>query len=653
MDTPTVNVGTKSVPAIKFKLNPTMLEFNRICSRYESWFNDNNSLPSMDSLDDDEKQLAQWASQMRQNVGLTTYQINRLDSLDGWYWTDDQLLFFHNYFDVKQWIKINERFPRTSSKVSDEKLKAFWCRNQRRAHEDLRLTRAQISALEKLSGWYWVYWEPKPSSYEYIDIEEFIIKFKAWFESNHVLPSTTSDNTDEHNLAILCDRIRKKQKQLPNDQLILLDNLDEWYWNKDDEQFMSIYIKLRQWIKINERIPREHATDDQERSLASWCSLKRIKHKKGELEAKRDKLLEKLPQWYWNDEYIDTRSFEDKAKSVVEWVNKYDELPSCSLTADIVERKLAKWCSDKRRYYRQNLLSQPQIAELESIEGWTWNEHVCPDVRPFDIKYKELLLWIEIYERIPSKDSNDLIESKLGSFCGHIKHKKRSNLLSTDIICLFESIPGWWWWQDVAKIAKSFDQALNELKAWVEIYESLPTKHIIDSHGQYLYRWCKEKRYLYRLNKLESIQIQNLEAIKGWYWEYISDSNSKIAMTWLNMISVNHPNLRTARSPDGEYLIPQTRYHVDGYDKENCTIYEFLGDFWHGNPKIFKSDEMNTKCGKTFGELLASTEKRKQTITAMGYKYYEVWESDWWKAINLISRAKTAWKKQRDSCPKD
>ncbi len=165
MDTPTVNVGTKSVPAIKFKLNPTMLEFNRICSRYESWFNDNNSLPSMDSLDDDEKQLAQWASQMRQNVGLTTYQINRLDSLDGWYWTDDQLLFFHNYFDVKQWIKINERFPRTSSKVSDEKLKAFWCRNQRRAHEDLRLTRAQISALEKLSGWYWVYWEPKPSSY--------------------------------------------------------------------------------------------------------------------------------------------------------------------------------------------------------------------------------------------------------------------------------------------------------------------------------------------------------------------------------------------------------------------------------------------------------------------------------------------------------
>jgi hypothetical protein len=647
LDKLNLKLDCQSAPPMKLQLNAQTLEFNRMCNQYEFWFDSNDSFPSVDSSSKDEQQLARWSKQMREEVGLTTYQINQFDSLDGWYWTDEQMLFFSHYFTVKHWIQVNKRFPRTSAKAYDERLLAFWCRNQRRAYEDQRLTQAQISTVEKLPGWYWVYKEPKPSTYEYVDIDALIVTFRAWFENNNVLPSPNSDNSDEQKLAILCDCIRKIQKQLPNNQFVMLDELDEWYWNNDDEQFMVVYLKLRQWVNVNERIPHEHVNDDEERSLASWCSLKRINHKKQNLDHRREQRLEKIPHWYWNDEYIDTRSFEDKVKSIVEWVNKYGELPSNSLTGDIVERKLAKWCGDKRQYYKKNLLSQEQILQLESIEGWEWKEDICFDVRPFDIKYQELILWIEIFGKIPSKDSDDVIESKLGNFCGTIRHKKRKNLFSTDIICRIETIPGWWWWQDIPKIVKSFDQGLNELKSWVDTYKSLPTKNKFDCHGQYLYRWCKEKRYAYRLNKLEIVQIQKLEAIEGWYWEYIHDSNSKIAMTWLSMIGVNQSNLQTAMSPGGEYLIPLTKYHVDGYNQDTNTVYEFLGDFWHGNPKLYKSTDVNTKCGKTFGELFESTEKRKRIIISMGYKYYEIWETDWWKTINLISRAKIAWKKRR------
>ena len=47
----------------------------------------------------------------------------------------------------------------------------------------------------------------------------------------------------------------------------------------------------------------------------------------------------------------------------------------------------------------------------------------------------------------------------------------------------------------------------------------------------------------------------------------------------------------------GEYYIPNSKYKADGYCKENNTIYEFLGDFWHGNPLIsrFSSQKINPK----------------------------------------------------------
>jgi len=41
--------------------------------------------------------------------------------------------------------------------------------------------------------------------------------------------------------------------------------------------------------------------------------------------------------------------------------------------------------------------------------------------------------------------------------------------------------------------------------------------------------------------------------------------------------------------------IKEIRIKVDGYDVETNTVYEFLGDYWHGNPKIFNLNEINQK----------------------------------------------------------
>jgi hypothetical protein len=68
---------------------------------------------------------------------------------------------------------------------------------------------------------------------------------------------------------------------------------------------------------------------------------------------------------------------------------------------------------------------------------------------------------------------------------------------------------------------------------------------------------------------------------------------------------------------------------VDGFDSETNTVYEFYGDYYHGNPKIYKKDDVNptTKC--SYGLLYENTQKREQDLKNAGYNVISVWESDW------------------------
>lgn len=68
---------------------------------------------------------------------------------------------------------------------------------------------------------------------------------------------------------------------------------------------------------------------------------------------------------------------------------------------------------------------------------------------------------------------------------------------------------------------------------------------------------------------------------------------------------------------------------VDGYDGVSKTIYEFLGDYYHGNPLIYKKDKYNPTCHKTYGELYDDTIKRFNKLKWNGYNIKYIWESDW------------------------
>jgi hypothetical protein len=59
------------------------------------------------------------------------------------------------------------------------------------------------------------------------------------------------------------------------------------------------------------------------------------------------------------------------------------------------------------------------------------------------------------------------------------------------------------------------------------------------------------------------------------------------------------------------------------------TIYEFHGDYWHGNPKKYSCDTINEMTKTTMGELYAKTLERDDRIRELGYNLIIMWESDW------------------------
>ncbi len=100
----------------------------------------------------------------------------------------------------------------------------------------------------------------------------------------------------------------------------------------------------------------------------------------------------------------------------------------------------------------------------------------------------------------------------------------------------------------------------------------------------------------------------------------------------------------TISKPEIEFLnylkIPDTKesrqkriikYDVDGYDGKTNVIYEFLGDYYHGNPMLYESDRYNKTCHKTFGQLYNDTLKKLEKLKLLGYTVKYIWELDWKK----------------------
>lgn len=101
-----------------------------------------------------------------------------------------------------------------------------------------------------------------------------------------------------------------------------------------------------------------------------------------------------------------------------------------------------------------------------------------------------------------------------------------------------------------------------------------------------------------------------------------SSNKSKKEIIWIN--SFNNSNII------GQHIlkIKNKIFIVDGYDPITNSIYEFYGDFWHGNINRYNPEDLNNIIKIKFKELYSKTIKREKILKKAGFNLVTIWESD-------------------------
>lgn len=93
---------------------------------------------------------------------------------------------------------------------------------------------------------------------------------------------------------------------------------------------------------------------------------------------------------------------------------------------------------------------------------------------------------------------------------------------------------------------------------------------------------------------------------------------------------------------NNEYsVITNTKvYNLDFYDKTKNLVIEFLGDYWHANPLLYKEDDKFIRSNKpvTAKQIWKADKSRKNNICKQLNNpiYIEIWELDWVKTPEKI-----------------
>ncbi len=96
----------------------------------------------------------------------------------------------------------------------------------------------------------------------------------------------------------------------------------------------------------------------------------------------------------------------------------------------------------------------------------------------------------------------------------------------------------------------------------------------------------------------------------------ISESCSK----WLDGLGIlKEHREKIIRLSDSLY------YKVDAYVPSTNIVYEYFGNFWHGNKDIYDQKEINPKVGVSYGSLYKKTMKKISDLKKYGYEVVFVW----------------------------
>jgi superfamily II DNA or RNA helicase len=401
--------------------------------------------PSEESKIEEEQKIGRWCGAQRQNkkgqaLGkITEERIKLLESIPNWKWDVISDNWNETFNNLKLFYSKNNKCANRCSMDEEEKILGVWIDTQKANKKENILTEYRIKLLETIPGWKWDLLDEKwMENYE---------KVKEFVKTNNKYPSHHSKNEEEKSLGMWVGTQKQSKKgnranNLTPKRTILLEDLPEWIWEIDlEEKWMEKYNIVKLFNKKDGKYPSQHSKDKKEKRSSLWISKQKSNKRKDKLTKKQIILLEKLPDWEWDND------LEEK------WMEKYNIVKlfysknnKCAnrCSTDEEEKILGRWIDTQKSNKKKNILTEEQIKLLNTIPGWKWN--VFSD--KWNKKFNSLKSFYLKNNKYPSQNSKDKEEKSLGMWIGTQKKSKKGQgtcKLTPDQIKQLETLPNWKW----------------------------------------------------------------------------------------------------------------------------------------------------------------------------------------------------------------
>lgn len=347
-------------------------------------------------------------------------------------------------------------------------------------------------------------------------------KLKAFSESaGHSSPKKRGDD-DLARLGnwVVQQRRRYRRRELAPAKQRRLESLPSWSWDLKSDQ-ISIEEKYQVIRSLSEElgglppIRNRVRLDWEGHPVPSYVAQIRTRFRLGQLEEKWIEQFQAIPGWDW------------RPANQLSWVSNF------AILEKFVEREghanvpqdhqeegfpLGQWVANQRNQARRESLSEDRKRSLESLPGWTWNKN--------DASFAAIIEALRsFYERnghyrIPHQHVEN--EIHLGRAIKNLRrsYMERPDLFESGRKELVESLPSWDWRPSESQPQKNHEALLSFLEREGHIF---PSKAHVEN-GVHLYGWMNRMRRAYRAGKLPRKQIEALESLPGWNWEYQDSS---------------------------------------------------------------------------------------------------------------------------------
>jgi superfamily II DNA or RNA helicase len=379
--------------------------------------------------------LGSWVQTQRgrHSRGVLAQQyVARLEALPGWVWDVNEALWERGFELLAAYAAAHGGCDVPQSYKPDGHNLGVWVALQRANGNSGKLREDYRARLEALPGWTWSVLDTK--------WEEGFRQLQAYIAQTGTVRMLPKYRVGSYPLGswVGTQRDAYRRGTLSEERIRRLESLPEWSWDPLAEKWERSFAALKGYADEhgNVRAPQDLEVDGVK--LGQWASIQRAAYAKGKLSDERQKRLETLPGWSWNDVSLDV--WEERFASLERFVARegHARVPQKHLEDGA---KLGLWVSIQRRNGLKGTLSEERRGRLEAIPGWTWHGK--------DVLWENNYVLLAEYtkesgtSRVPY---GAMVEGmKLGVWVYGQRAAYAKGKLSEDRRKRLEKLPGWTW----------------------------------------------------------------------------------------------------------------------------------------------------------------------------------------------------------------